>query len=147
MNPNPTYAPALFLPSLTTNGVIAVHGATKDEALNFIKHFNSDVEAARKVADAPNATTEPFEFIDGNLGLEALVDGESMSDLVESLALSNVRGARGRRAVFVDIENDTIGVGTTVIYNENRAMRGVSDGTVAGTVFQAVTAQAQADAA
>lgn len=136
---NQKYVPTLFLPSLTDNEqYINIYGVTKDEAIAFADFFLTQTEKSRKVASAPTPVTETLEFIGGNLDLESLVASESLQELVERLAKSEIRGQKGRRAVFVDIENNEIGVGTTVIYNENRAMKGVTDPSVPVTVLSAV---------
>lgn len=133
------YAPTLFIPSLLSDTYINVYNCTKGEAISFVEHFNSQVAASRKVAAAPNAVADVMDFTTGSLNLEALVEDESLSELVTKLSTSELRGQRGRRCVFVDIDSDEIGVGTTVVYNENRAMTGVLDTTVATSILDAVT--------
>lgn len=135
----PVYASMLFLPSLKAHGeFINIGNVHWDEALDFIENFNSRVEASRKLKYNDNATTELVEEFKGNLNLKNLIEEGSLGDLVEALTKSNIPGKRGLRAVFVDVENDTIAVGTAVVYNQNWAMRGVSDASILPRLLEAV---------
>ena len=136
----PRYAPMLFLPSLSSDDFITVANVPQDEAVAFIEFFDKQVESKRKLGHNPsdNASGDLYEEYKGNLNLKALVEDESLGDLVETLSHSTIPKQRGRRAVFVDVENDVIAVGTTVVYNQNWAMRAVSDPTVMTTVLEAV---------
>ena len=134
----PTYAPMLFLPSLSSDEFITIANVPQDEATAFIGFFDSQVAAKRKLGNNPAPVAELLEEFKGNLNLKALVADESLGNLVEVLTTSTIPKQRGRRAVFVDVENDVIAVGTTVVYNQNWAMRGVSDASVLTTVLDAV---------
>lgn len=140
---NVQYAPMLFLPSLRVNDdIITIANVCQDEASSFVKHFDSEVTGNRKLKANASATADHWDVLSGNLNLLALVDDESLGQLVERLSKSDIVGSRGRRAVFVDVENDVLAVGTTVVYNQNWAMLGVSDPSVMTTVLEAVTAAA-----
>lgn len=141
------YVPTLLLPSLNSEDYITIVNVTKDEATEFLTDFRTRVESKRRMKDNQNSTDDVLDTLDGsNLNLKALVADTSIEDLIKTLSRSEIRGARGRRAVFVDVENDILAVGTTVIYNQNWAMTGVLDPSIAGTVLSAV-ADAEADAA
>lgn len=134
------FAPVLFLPSLSADEFTTITNVTAEEATAFVAFFDTQVEAKRKLKHNTDGTGELLEEFKGNLNLEALVEDETLSDLIEVLSVSTIVGQRGRRAVFLDIENDTIAVGTTVIYNQNWAMRGVTDPSILTTVLEAVAA-------
>jgi hypothetical protein len=140
----PHYAPTLFLPSLVSDDFIVVANVTREEAEAYVGFFDKMVSEKRKLKSNPSAVIGSFNDINGKLDLVALLDDESLPDLVESLSVSSLSGQRGRRAVFLDIENDDIGVGTTVIYNANWATQGVGDPTLLGTVLDAVEAAHEA---
>lgn len=138
-NDEPVYAAMLFLPSLTNHGeFINVGPVHQDEAMDFISNFNMRVGASRKIKFNDESTSDSVEEFKGNLNLKALVEEGSLGDLVEALTKSNIPGKRGLRAVYVDVENDTILVGTTVVYNANWAMLGVEDATILPALLDAV---------
>ena len=132
------YAPTLFLPSIESEDFLVVANVSREEATAYAGLFSTLVESKRRMKNNDNAVDDVFTEITGNLNLISLVNDESLALLVEDLSLSKLKGQRGRRAVFVDIENDYIGVGTTVIYNANWAMKGVADPSLLGTVLDAV---------
>lgn len=132
------YAPMLFLPSLSSEDYITIANIPQDEAEDYVEFFDSKVEENRRMKPNQLGSGELLEEFKGNLNLAALVEDESLGELVTALSTSNIPGQRGRRAVFVDVENDTIAVGTTVVYNRNWAMKGVSDQSVLTTVLNAV---------
>lgn len=134
----PKYAPMLFLPSLSSDDFITIANVPQDEANAFVEFFDTQVAAKRKLGNNATPVAELLEEFKGNLNLAALVEDESLGDFVEVLSKSTIPKQRGRRAVFVDVENDFIAVGTTVVYNQNWAMRGVSDASVLTTVLDAV---------
>ena len=134
----PRFPAMLFLPSLLSDEFITVANVPKEEALSYTAAFDAQVETKRRLKHNTTGSGELLEEFSGNLNLKALVDNETLGDLVEELTLSTIPGARGRRAVFLDVENDTIAVGTTVVYNQNWAMRGVADPSILATVLEAV---------
>jgi hypothetical protein len=132
------YAPMLFLPSLLSDEFINIANIQQEEAVALVGFFDSQVAAKRRLGHNPNPVAELLEEFKGNLNLEALVEDTSIEELVETLTVSNLPKQRGRRALFLDVENDVIAIGTTVVYNQNWAMRGVTDPTVLTTVLDAV---------
>lgn len=134
-----TFLTMLLLPSLETEGFIAVANITEDEARQFNAEFESRVSQNRKTKDHANMDydCESLEIMDGNIDLKAMMDNGKLKTLVETLQVSNIHGARGRRPVFIDVDNGVIGVGQTVVYNRNWAMFGVRDSSVPATILTA----------
>jgi hypothetical protein len=134
------YVPTLLVPSLNSDtDFMTMINVSKEEAIELLTDFDARVAAKRKIGDSPTAPIDGVLDVleGGNLDLAALVEDESLSVLIETLSTSNIQRARGRRAVFLDVENDVIGVGTTVIYNRNWAMTGVADDSVISQVLAA----------
>jgi hypothetical protein len=127
----------MFIPSLLSNDFITVMNVQKSEADELAAFFTTQTEGSRKIKDNPDAIPEHLEYLSGNLNLKTLVEDGGLEDLVETLSVSDLRGKRGRRALFLDVENNVIGVGTTVVYNQNWAITGVADPTVMNTVLSA----------
>ena len=140
LNPNPTKC-LLLLPSLDNSDPILLTNVSKETAIHFVNSWNELVKSKRKVRDG--APTDQLEFYSGNFGLPLIAqdaDGKRKLEIaLERLAVSTIRESRGRRALFVDLEGDEVGVGTTVIYNENRAASGVTDNTVTDTILKLVS--------
>lgn len=112
---------------------------TKDEAIELLSDFKARVDTKRTIKRSQPLTDDVLDALDGsNLDLKGMVEDNSLEPLLVSLGRSEIPGFRGRRAVFIDVENDIIGVGTTVIYNENWASHGIVDPSVAATVLGAV---------
>lgn len=133
------YVPTLLLPSLTGDKTITIVNVSKDEAVELLTDFKARVDAKRTIKRSQPLTDDVLDTLDGsNLNLKALVEDNSLEALLKNLSQSEIPGFRGRRAVFIDVENDIIGVGTTVIYNENWASHGIVDSTIAATVLDAV---------
>lgn len=137
---NKNYASVMYIPSLTEHGVyLTIANATHEEAEEFAAAFTEKVEGARKTASAKNAVSESIDFVTVG-GLDDLMEEEDgrIEALIEKLSVSDLPGQRGLRIVYIDIDAGEIGVGTTVVYNQNRAMTGVSDSTIAATIFAAL---------
>lgn len=133
------YARMLFLPSVDNHGeTINIVGVSRAEAESLAEWHAALVKTKRKTHENA-AGIEALDFLEGNLELETLADSETLADLVRQLSTSEIPGKRGTRAVYIDVDNDTIAVGTTVIYNQNRAMSGVLDDTLIGTVLDAIS--------
>lgn len=141
---NKKLASVMYIPSLDEHGVfMTVANATREEAIELADAFTKRTNAKRKTHALGGVESLDFLTVGG---LDALVDTDELVELIEKLSLSKLQNQRGLRIVYIDIENDEVAVGTTVIYNINRAMTGVVDGTVGKSIFDAVV-QAQADAA
>ena len=134
----PEYTPMLFLPSLSSDDFITIANIPYEEAIEYVRFFDGQVADKRKLGNHPNPVSELLEEFKGKLSLRELVEDGSIADLVEVLSTSTIPKQRGRRAVFVDVENDIIAVGTTVVFNRNWAMRGVSDPSIPAKVLAAL---------
>lgn len=131
----------LFLPSLENDDdFITVANVSRYEAEAYIQAFDSLVESKRRLKSNPDAATESMDVLSGNLklGQFAITDPDSLGLMLETLSKSNIKGFRGRRAVYLDPNTDTVAVGTTVVYNRNWATKGVSDPSILSTVLNFV---------
>lgn len=63
------------------------------------------------------------------------MDEFDLQELAFTLAISNIPGTRGARAVFINVKENLIYVGTAVVYNPRRATIGVTDDSVAQTIL------------
>ena len=136
-----TFVPTLLIPSLERDEFITVANISESEAREYLEAFAEIVNSKRKIGTAPvgSSTTDNLEVLGGgNLDLASKVIDGTITSLVNDLTMSKIPRARGRRAVYLDVENDIIGVGTTVIYNKNWAMHGVSDDGLVSTVLDFV---------
>lgn len=141
---NKALASLMYIPSLDEHGVfMSVASATRDEAIELADAFTARTLKRRKTHQL--GPVESLDFLTVQ-GLDILAGTDEMMELVEKLSVSEIPKQRGLRIVYLDVDAGEIAVGTTVIYNINRAMTGVVDGTIAATVFDAIV-QAQADAA
>lgn len=134
------YERMLFLPSLDNPGAtINIVGISRDEAIALTDAYDKLVMFKRKTHINAH-DVESLDFIGGSIDLASLADEDSevLADLVRTLGQSEIPKQRGARAVYIDVDGDEIAVGTTVIYNENRAMVGVTDDSVLSVVMDAV---------
>jgi hypothetical protein len=119
----------LYLPSLEGKSFIKIENISQTEASVLVAEFDKRVGANRAVFNL-NQESAPMIFYHGFLDL----DGEDLEELelsvLEEYSLSKITNTRGARAVFVDLYEDEfdsdddkniVGVGTTVVYNQNRA--------------------------
>lgn len=135
----------LLLPSLEEKRFINISVVSQAEASAFAKRFTDDVKASRKLkAAADDDEYDDITFYSNHVDLDSLTDSvdrikagfasesdiEASISLIQamgSLAVSEVRGVRGARAIFVNPETNTVGVGTTVVYNRNWATLNFED--------------------
>lgn len=129
----------LLLPSLEEKRFIHLSVVSQTEAINFANRFTDDVKAMRKLkgavdGGADDSITFYSNFIDlsivatsednvqmGNAGTDDYEVLGSLIEAIRTLAISEVQGVRGARVIFVDPKTNTVGVGTTVVYNKNWA--------------------------
>lgn len=135
----------LLLPSLEEKRFIHAATVSQSEACVFAKRFTDDVKASRKLkAAADDDEYDNITFYSNHVDLSIVAvsednvrmgtadsgDYEVLQNLIEaiqSLAVSDVQGVRGARVVFVDPKTNTVGVGTTVVYNKNWATLNFED--------------------
>jgi hypothetical protein len=130
----------MFIPSLDDKKTITVDNVTKSEAEAFASFWDFSVTRKRKINRNDDATPAMVQFFTGNVDLTSLdEDFDELDNLVENLMTSRVPQKRGRRIVIVDTDTNEVGVGTTVVYNQNWAMRGVDDDTVPTTLAAVAT--------
>lgn len=128
----------LYLPSLEGKKFIEVSNVSQAEAATLVAEFDKRVEAKRKMHNL-NQETASMVFYGNQLNSvdydSVELNDEPEKQVAEQLYLSNFVGVRGARAVFVELDADLIegyvkslvGIGTTVVYNDNRATSGFSD--------------------
>lgn len=125
----------LLLPSLEKHGTfIIIYPVSETEAMRFVADYDHMVLSTRKVADfsdiSENVSHDLLEFLEFDAS-----NNRSHFDIdpvvADELKVSKISGARGLRPVYINMNESRIGYGTTVIYNENRAMKGVLDQTIA----------------
>lgn len=135
----------LLLPSLERDdATISIDNISKAEAEEFLANFDARVTKSRRLGANPEAVPHAMEFFSGSLDIAGLIADEEIDPLIETLGLSKLHAKRGRRAVYIDPDNNEVGVGTTVIYNRNWAMRGVEDASVAPYLLTLVAEDADA---
>jgi len=135
----------LLLPSLEEKRFINISLVSQAEAIRFTQKFTDDVKASRKLKAADDSGVDDdiifySNFFDLSVladhvnhlknGLSSETDISMTLTLLEamhSLAVSEVRGVRGARAIFINPETNTVGVGTTVVYNKNWATLNFED--------------------
>ena len=135
----------LYLPSLDTrNKVITVDNLSKTEAEAFLNYFDYSVSQKRKLGLNPTrdyGIPSLVQYFTGSIDLQALDDDGELDNLVENLMTSRIPQKRGRRAVLIDAEKGEIGVGTTVVYNQNWAMKGVQDDSISQALLAVAATQ------
>lgn len=136
----PTPTPAgpvlgvLLVPSLETHGrFLAIHDISVDEAKVLARDFTNHVVSNRKTKnyDATIDVVDDIEFFHNIVDFSQMQiaddsDAAALENELQALKVSNTRGVRGLRAVFVS-KAGIIGVGTTVVYNPNWATKNYSD--------------------
>jgi hypothetical protein len=136
------YAANLYIPSLDRHGdIITIVNPSRAEAQEFVDAFTAKARTARKQGSHPTPVTESMEFYEGSyLRLKEMVETDDalLPNLLEKLATADIKNFRGTRAVFLDVENDVIGIGTTVVYNQNWSTAGVPDPSVVKTILDTV---------
>lgn len=129
----------LLIPSLEIHGkFIVCDNIMLEEAIKFCEDFDKRVFNNRKTHPQLNDNSSESSLIlynnyINNDDVNILFDEEldcANRQLAFKLSVSNIPGKRGVRAVFVDYEKNIIGVGTTVVYNVNRAMFNVEDDSI-----------------
>lgn len=134
------YVPTLLVPSLNSDtDFMTIINVSKEEAIELLTEFDARVASKRKLGLSPTAPIDGvLDVLDvNNLDLDEMVEDGSLGGLVQALSTSAIPRARGRRAVFLDVENDIIGIGTTVVYNQNWAMPGVLDDSAISQILAA----------
>ena len=135
----------LLLPSLEEKRFINISLVSQAEAIRFTQKFTDDVKASRKLKAADDSgVDDDIIFYSNFFDLSVLADHVNhlknglssetdismtltLLDAMHSLAVSEVRGVRGARAIFINPETNTVGVGTTVVYNKNWATLNFED--------------------
>lgn len=130
----------LLLPSLEKHGTfITIFPVSVNEAMRFVEDYDHMVLCTRKVADfsdiSADVSHDLLEFLefDASNNRSHFVLAHVVED---ELKVSKIPGARGLRPVYINMDENFIGYGTTVIYNENRAMKGVLDQTIAAKLVE-----------
>jgi acyl carrier protein len=126
----------LILPSLVTAGeFINIHPISLEEATELVNDFTKRVESQRKtkIHTEYDEDTDHIEFyhnvIDfSQMDKETIEDPDQVQYEINSLATSTIPTKRGTRAVFISA--GAIGVGTTVVFNQNWATMNFSDYTI-----------------
>lgn len=131
----------LFLPSLSKHKEsIIIANLNKSEAEVFLDFWETQVVASRKLQVSPaNPTGEDIpamEYFKGSINFDSIDQAGELETFLEKLETSDIKKYRGLRPLFVDYENNEVGVGTTVIYNPNWATQKVSDPSVVATLLQ-----------
>lgn len=132
----------LFLPSLSSHKeTIVIGNVNKSEAEAFLAHWEAQVEANRKLQVSPPSPdpVPSIEYYKGSIDFDAIDQHGELESLFDKLETSDIKKYRGLRPVFVDYENNEVGVGTTVVYNPNWATKGVADPSVVATLLQYAT--------
>jgi hypothetical protein len=126
----------LFLPSLVAKKFLEIKNLSLAEATEFCNNFTARVKEKRKVKQAGADDTNLIiisDYLHTHPGY-ALVDDLDESEFFDVLAISTTSGVRGARPVFVDLERNVVGVGTTVVYNQNWASVNFDDNTLLATL-------------
>lgn len=121
----------LRIPSLEEKRSIVIENISQSEAEYFILDFEGRVRTNRSLKAQNDSVVD--SFITYRL-LEDLYSYDVV-DIIDTLVISETPGARGLRAVFIEEEDDTILVGTTVVYSRNWAAVGVNDKSLAQTIL------------
>lgn len=121
----------LLLPSLEAKRHIVIENVSQTEAEMFIRNLEERVKAER------NQSTPKAIIRDAFKTYRLLSDLWSYDeeDIARELAESAVPKHRGIRAFFIDVDTDTIIVGTTVVYSDKWAMIGFDDDTIEETIL------------
>lgn len=127
----------LYLPSLEEKRFIVLSNISQTEALQQAEEFTNRVKSSRRlkgesdtgVDDDMIFYTNTFDF-SGFQGFDPVTLSEFIMALLENLSISDIAGTRGARAIFLDLEKNIFGIGTTVVYNRNWATLNVFDDTV-----------------
>lgn len=121
----------MLLPSLEEKRLIRLDDISQTEAELFMKNFEDRVVASRQLK-TPSATIndayQVYRLVDN-------LEDYDIDEMLHELADSVVPRQRGLRAVFVDVESNTIVVGTTIVYSANWAMIHVDDAGIAETIL------------
>lgn len=129
--------PFLLIPSMSNHDeFVTIINVDFDEANIFLEMFNERVETERRIKYVDSTNTELFEEF--SMDLKELWEDEKLSALIDAVSISRIPGARGRRAVFIDVENDYMFVGRTVVYNRNWAAMDVTDTSLLKTILDAL---------
>lgn len=108
----------LYIPSLQRLGEFnEIESLTKAEALEFVRDFTDKCIKTKKCYNTNPSEKLDMEFF--NNVLPENPSAEYLEKLFKSFSYSNVPTTRGYRAIFVG--DDEVGVGTTILYNLNRA--------------------------
>lgn len=134
---SPPVAPVLgvlLIPSLETHGrFLAVHDISIEEAKVLARDFTAHTVSKRKTKNFNDSSdiVDDIEFfynvIDfDKMKLQGNSDLDSLETSLQGLKISETRGVRGLRTLFVS-KSGVVGVGTTVIFNPNWATKNYSD--------------------
>ena len=129
----------LVLPSILEDGrFLSLVGPTLEEAKQYAQFFEDRILATRRNVRVIDKDELLFTEYHGQIHTEdQRVDDGSLQeyfDEVGKLRRCEVRGTRGARALYLDITNNVVAVGTMVVYNPNHATKGFVDGSVASTL-------------
>lgn len=123
----------LVLPSLIEHGKYSVtYGLSEEEITDWFLSFELKVDELRKCKyeddlDEDSLPYEMYHFDD--MDADSL-DPDDVEEFIKVCGISTIPSKRGTRAAFLDLDNKNIYIGTTVVYNSNRAMIGVTDTSV-----------------
>lgn len=129
----------MIVPSLEGKKFLLLKNVSQDEALKLGNWFENDVLANRKVRFlSPKGDVPSIDFYSNLIDKEELHEEFDFDDFNEDiavavfdlLAVSETPTVRGARIVYIDPDKNVIGVGSTVVYNENRATIGFQDDAV-----------------
>lgn len=127
----------LILPSTEdAHRVYTLLGLTYEEAERFVNDFQVQIRATRRNVRVLDKDEGVFTQFIGMMPDEGDIDSDYLTQVAE-LIQCNVRGTRGRRALFIDTRNNVVATGTMIVYNANHATQGFIDPTVVKTLEEA----------
>lgn len=125
----------LYLPSFEEKKFVKIGPLNQTEADAYCRFFVEKIKETKKVVDHGSTDSDMIYF--GNFNeVQNLIDIVEMGDdngndvefsIVTLLGTSKTKNVRGIRPVYIDIYENLIGIGSTVIYNKNWATIGFDD--------------------